>query len=242
MNVIDIARVCHEANRAVQQIQQNPGIAVSLPWDQLDAHTAASIISGVEGVLAGKTPEQSHAGFCAIKIADGWVFGPVKDADAKTHPDLVPYDQLPDDQKQKNVLFNAIVNALKKAPSDVSEFLPAESGAAFSRPPTADLPDYLPGPDDLTEQEAVAVVLGADPDMVRIVEELGLRSADWTENLAREDIYSSTTDGTTNPVLAELAGFVVESADEHGRVVDAATAEDAVKYVHAITVLEAFRS
>ena len=38
--------------------------------------------------------------------------GPVKDEAAKTHPDLVPFDQLPEHEKQKDRLFMAIVRAL----------------------------------------------------------------------------------------------------------------------------------
>ncbi len=49
----------------------------------------------------------------ADKIKDGWTHGEVKDADAKTHPCLVPFQQLPAHQQKKDKLFKAIVNALK---------------------------------------------------------------------------------------------------------------------------------
>lgn len=111
-HVEDVARIAHEANRAIQQIQQYPGIAVSPPWDELDEHTSASVIDGVAGVLGGNEPEASHENWSAFKRADGWVYGPVKDADAKTHPCLVPYADLPPEQKAKDGLFGAIVNAL----------------------------------------------------------------------------------------------------------------------------------
>ena len=111
-HIEDVARIAHEANRAIQQIQQDPGIAVSPPWDELDEHTSASVIDGVAGVLGGNEPEASHENWSAFKRADGWVYGPVKDADAKTHPCLVPYADLPPEQKAKDGLFGAIVNAL----------------------------------------------------------------------------------------------------------------------------------
>ena len=59
------------------------------------------------------TPADSHANWMAEKIADGWTYGEVKDADAKTHPCMVPYDQLPEFEKKKDALFLAIVGALK---------------------------------------------------------------------------------------------------------------------------------
>jgi len=105
-----IARVCHEANRAVQVIQGDP--AVSPRWDQAPDWQRASAVDGVGQALAGATPEQLHQSWCDLKVADGWRFGVVKDADAKTHPCLVAYDQLPADQRLKDRLFSAVVAAL----------------------------------------------------------------------------------------------------------------------------------
>lgn len=39
------------------------------------------------------------------RLAEGWVYGPVKDPEAKTHPCLVAYDQLPEAQRYKDKLF-----------------------------------------------------------------------------------------------------------------------------------------
>ena len=107
---VDIARVCHEANRSVQIVSGDP--AVSPSWMLAPDWQRASAVEGVEKALAGSTPEQLHESWCAFKSADGWVYGPVKDADAKTHPCLVPYADLPPEQKAKDALFGAIVNAL----------------------------------------------------------------------------------------------------------------------------------
>jgi hypothetical protein len=46
-----------------------------------------------------------HENWTKDKVADGWVYGEVKDAAAKTHPCLVPYDQLPANQRFKDSLF-----------------------------------------------------------------------------------------------------------------------------------------
>lgn len=40
------------------------------------------------------------------------VYGEVKDGEAKTHPCLVPYEQLPPAQRLKDDLFAAIVRTL----------------------------------------------------------------------------------------------------------------------------------
>ncbi|KJF21943.1 hypothetical protein C7T36_18355 [Rhodococcus sp. AD45-ID] len=107
---VDIARVCHEANRELQWITGDPN--PSPPWDDAPDDQRASAIEGIQKALDGATPEQLHESWCAFKRADGWVFGEVKDADAKTHPCLVAYSELPAEQKAKDALFSAIVDAL----------------------------------------------------------------------------------------------------------------------------------
>ena len=112
MKAMDIARVCHEANRALQKIQNDPTIGVGPGWEDLDAETRLSALDGVLGVQDGNTPEQSHANWCQFKLENGWVKGPVKDENKKEHPLLVPYNELPESQKIKDALFVAIVEAL----------------------------------------------------------------------------------------------------------------------------------
>jgi hypothetical protein len=66
----------------------------------------------VVGVLEGNTPDQQHAAWMADKLADGWVYGAVKDAENKTHPCMVPYEQLPTFQQLKDSIYIATVKAL----------------------------------------------------------------------------------------------------------------------------------
>jgi len=49
------------------------------------------------------TPEENHANWMKEKINQGWIYGPVKDFDKKTHPDLVPFEDLPDIEKRKDI-------------------------------------------------------------------------------------------------------------------------------------------
>ena len=108
----DIARVIHAANRELQIIQGDP--RPSPPWDEAPEYQVRESVASVVEALADpeRTPEQNHQGWYERLIADGWRHGPVKDEAAKTHPDLVPFDQLPEHEKQKDRLFMAIARAL----------------------------------------------------------------------------------------------------------------------------------
>ncbi len=49
--------------------------------------------------LTERLSENAHDAWAKRKLADGWTHGPVLDAAAKKHPDLVPYSELPEDKK-----------------------------------------------------------------------------------------------------------------------------------------------
>jgi len=50
------------------------------------------------------TPEENHNNWMKKKTEQGWVYGEVKDFEKKTHPDLVPFDELPEVEKNKDVM------------------------------------------------------------------------------------------------------------------------------------------
>lgn len=108
-----IARVCHHANRALQALH---GDAVpSQPWDSETEETRRSAIAGVTFALKGGTPEDQHEEWVRHKTEAGWTYGPVKDADARTHPCLVPYAELPPQERVKDAVFTAVVTAMRTA-------------------------------------------------------------------------------------------------------------------------------
>lgn len=109
LRVQQIARVCHEANRAWCVAN---GDTSQPTWDDAPDWQRESAQLGVRAALKGATPEQSHEGWTRHKLEQGWTYGPVKDPEAKQHPCLVPYDELPEEQRLKDVLFTSIVRAL----------------------------------------------------------------------------------------------------------------------------------
>ena|SRR5687767_12789081 len=44
--------------------------------------------------------ENTHDNWAQQRLSDGWSYGPTRDDVAKKHPCLVPYDELPDSEKE----------------------------------------------------------------------------------------------------------------------------------------------
>jgi hypothetical protein len=111
MNIVDIARVCHEVNRAYCE---SLGDTSQKPWEHADSWQHQSAVNGVRLHLGRPDagPQSSHEAWMAEKIATGWKYGPVKDPFKKEHPCLVPFNQLPREQQAKDYIFRAIVHSL----------------------------------------------------------------------------------------------------------------------------------
>lgn len=110
--VANIAKVCHEVNRAYCK---SIGDNTQNSWEDAEQWARDSACSGVSFHLdaPSTTPEESHAEWYRHKLADGWKYGPIKDPSKKEHPCMVPYDQLPIEQRTKDYLFKAVVETLK---------------------------------------------------------------------------------------------------------------------------------
>jgi hypothetical protein len=106
-----IARVCHEANRAYCI---GLGDNSQLPWDDAPKWQKNSVLAGVRYRIINPLADNAemHQQWLIQKAAEGWKYGPVKDAEKKEHPCYVPYEQLPHEQQTKDSLFSAIVSTL----------------------------------------------------------------------------------------------------------------------------------
>ncbi len=112
MKQITIAMVAHAINAAYCA---SLGDTSQPTWENAPDWQKQSAEAGVGMHIANPdaTPEQSHESWLAQKVAEGWVYGETKDADLKQHPCVLPYAELPVEQKAKDYLFRAVVHALK---------------------------------------------------------------------------------------------------------------------------------
>ena len=108
-----IARVCHEVNaaycRALGDYSQ-PNWEDAPEWQQKSAILGAEL--HLNNPDAG--PQASHESWMKQKVEDGWVYGETKDPEAKTHPCMVPFDELPPEQRAKDFIFRGVVHAIAR--------------------------------------------------------------------------------------------------------------------------------
>ena len=111
MDILGIAKVCHEANKALCEATgdfSQPSWLVAEEWQRVSA------INGVEYFIADPNAPDSaqHDAWMKDKLAAGWTFGVEKDAIDKRHPCLVPFEDLPSEQQAKDTLFKAVCKSL----------------------------------------------------------------------------------------------------------------------------------
>ena|ERR1700744_1715621 len=108
---LSIAIVCHQANKAWCE---NHGDNSQKDWDEAEEWQRQSAVKGVVFKMNNPDAPDSaqHDAWMADKVAQGWIYGPLKDPENKTHPCIVPFNELPEFQQKKDKLFQAIVTSL----------------------------------------------------------------------------------------------------------------------------------
>jgi len=88
-----------------------------LSWEEAPDWQRTSAFNGVRFHIdnPGASPADSHEEWMKEKIADGWIFSAVKDPSLKYHPCILPYLELPVEQRAKDYIFRGIVRALQGA-------------------------------------------------------------------------------------------------------------------------------
>lgn len=62
--------------------------------------TSDVILSDEISLLTERLAENTHDIWALSRIKEGWVYGKSRNDDLKTHPCLIPYDKLPESEKE----------------------------------------------------------------------------------------------------------------------------------------------
>jgi hypothetical protein len=100
--VYDAARLAAEAAEApvIPELWDNYGTAFKLQF--------LTVIEQQTGRKRKTSPKKLHDDWVEAYKKMGWVYGPFRDPDRKTHPDMVPYEELGQRERDKDAVFAAL--------------------------------------------------------------------------------------------------------------------------------------
>ena len=111
VNAANISAEDHEANKTWCLLN---GDSSQKSWEDSPQWQKDSAINGVKFRLENFNADidRMHNNWMEEKIADGWVYGEIKDPEKKEHPCIVPFTELPMEQQIKDALFRSIIHAM----------------------------------------------------------------------------------------------------------------------------------
>jgi len=86
-------------------------------WEDRDEKFRNQMVDIVGKYLSAEklpTPEEAHDSWTESYVKMGWKYGEKRDTQLKTHPDMLPYDELQQDEKDKDAIFLALVWVAKE--------------------------------------------------------------------------------------------------------------------------------
>ena len=109
------AEFVYEAARLQAIAVQAP--IIPEPWAQREAPFRAQfreVIDRMMGPMRSGSPEELHGGWVQAYIDMGWTYGPERDTEAKTHPDMVPFAALGRKEQDKDAVFIALCEIARR--------------------------------------------------------------------------------------------------------------------------------
>lgn len=103
------AMFVYEGARLAAQAANAPIIPV--PWGERESDFRVQFHKVIErqcGEQRSKSPEELHGSWMQAYFAMGWVYGDKYDREKKFHPDLVPYADLGQLERDKDAVFVAL--------------------------------------------------------------------------------------------------------------------------------------
>ena len=103
------AKFVYDGARLAAQAANAPIIPV--PWEQREESFKQQFRKVIErqcGKQRSQSPEELHGSWMQSYFAMGWVYGVKHNPEKKTHPDLVPYADLGQLERDKDAVFVAL--------------------------------------------------------------------------------------------------------------------------------------
>jgi hypothetical protein len=103
------AEFVYNAARLAAQAAGAPIVPVQ--WSEREEPFRKQFLPVIEqqcGPERKMSPEELHQDWVAAYLAMGWVWGLEYDRELKTHPDMVPYDELGQLERDKDSVFVAL--------------------------------------------------------------------------------------------------------------------------------------
>ena len=131
MKSIYIASVAHIALAALSEFAGEQDVVHE--FDKLPDAQKEGLVAGVNMLIADLNAgaDARHNAWMEKMLADGWKFSKKRSDEAKTHPRLVPFDQLLKKEIAKERLLHAIVRAME------SSDIPSVSVVSAPKPASA---------------------------------------------------------------------------------------------------------
>lgn len=130
------ARAAYEAVRAYRQGKHDLSMA---PYDQASDEALRQALLEVRGVVSGQHGRELHRLWSEKAAKGGWTYGEVLDEEKKEHPDLRPYEAMPELPRMRDMITErvtmAILYALGASPEDFAgKVIEVKIGADQKRP------------------------------------------------------------------------------------------------------------
>lgn len=110
-SIARIAEVVHEAVRAWQRANgQNPAPSWGRAPQWMRRDTSNAVVARLANPAATASAQHEH--WLELKREAGWRHGKTKSGVKKTHPLIVPFNDLPEVEKRKDALVAAVIDAL----------------------------------------------------------------------------------------------------------------------------------
>jgi len=114
MTIKELTKILYEATRL--EAEWSHRTIVPEVWEKRDEKFRKQMIELIGRYMKMEklpTPEEAHNSWMESYFKMGWKYGDVRDPVAKLHPDLVPYYDLPLDEREKDAIFLAFVFVAK---------------------------------------------------------------------------------------------------------------------------------